>query len=356
MTIQPIRWHYCATVVLTMTLLSITPPLQAARDQTQDWTLNLYFENDLFSETDQDYTSGIRASWVSPDIADYLDDPALPKWIESVNKRLVFFHQRKEGLQRNLIFSLGQTIYTPRDMTRTDLIADDRPYAAWLFASLGYQTRNDDQLDTLEARFGVVGPAARGKQAQDFIHDIRGFEKFQGWDHQLRNEPGAIFIWEHKRKRTHLYNPNSRFGFDAIGHAGLALGNVRTYLNAGAELRLGWSIPSDFGTSALRPGGDNSTPAAIWDPRAHTGRRWGAHGFIAFDVRLIGRDIFLDGNTIRDSHSVAKKPVIADAAVGFSFIYGGAKFSYAQIFRTREFDLQAHSHSYGSLAFSYTFR
>ncbi len=336
--------------------LLMTSSLQAARDQTEHWTLNLYVENDLFSETDQDYTSGLRASWVSPDIADYLDDPALPKWIESINKRLVFFHKQKAGLQRNLIFSLGQTIYTPQDLTRTDLIVDDRPYAAGLVASLGYQTRTDDQLDTLETRFGVVGPAAQGQRAQDFIHDVRGFEKFQGWDNQLRNEPGVIFIWEHKRKRTHLYNPNSRFGFDAIGHGGVAVGNVRTYMNAGAELRLGWSIPSDFGTSALRPGGDNSTPAAIWDPRATTDRRWGAHAFVAFDVRLIARDIFLDGNTIRDSHGVDKRPVVADAAAGFSFIYGGAKFSYAQIFRSREFDLQDSAHSYGSLAFSYTFR
>ncbi len=265
-----------------LALLFVVCGASASRDQTEHWTLNVYVENDLFSETDQDYTSGIRASWVSPDLADYLEDPSLPGWIRYVNRRLTFFHGTKEGLQRNVIFSVGQTIYTPEDLNRTDLIEDDRPYAGWLFASMGYQTRNHNQLDTLEARLGVVGPGARGQQGQDFIHDLRGFEKFGGWDNQLRNEPGAIFLWEHKRKFRRQYSENSRFGVDVVGHSGISLGNVRTYVNAGAEARLGWAIPNDFGTSALRPGGDNTTPDVIWDPRETAGRNWGGHLFFSF--------------------------------------------------------------------------
>jgi len=328
---------------------------QASKDQTTDWTLNLYLENDLFSNTDEGYTNGVRASWVSPDLADYLDDEQLPAWIRSINQRLTFFHKTREGLQRNVIFSIGQTLHTPRDLDRTDLILKDRPYAGWLFASLGYQTRTDLQLDTLEARLGMVGPAAFGQEAQDFIHDLRGFDKFKGWDNQLANEPGMMFIWEHKRKLPPVYYANSRFGYDVIGHSGIALGNVSTYVNAGAEVRVGWSIPDDFGTSALRPGGDNSSPYSVWDPRIKGQRRWGMHAFASVDTRLIARDIFLDGNSFQSSHSVEKKYLVAEAAVGLSFIYGGSKISYAQIFRSKEFSLQQSYHSYGSIAFSYTF-
>lgn len=328
----------------------------AASDPTERWTLNLYFENDLFSNTDEGYTNGLRAAWVSPDLQDYLDDPTLPRWIREVNERLTFFHKTRKGLQRNLTFSIGQTLYTPQDNRRVDLIVEDRPYAAWLFASMGYQTRNDANLDTLEVRLGMVGPAAVGRQAQNFIHDLRGFERFDGWDNQLSNELGAVFLWEHKRKLSYLYNENSRFGFDLISHTGIALGNVATYLNAGGEIRVGWAIPNDFGTSAIRPGGDNSTPDSKWDPRSNGKGGWGAHLFLSFDARIIGRDIFLDGNTFADSHSVEKKQFVGDAALGFSFIYRGTKISYAQIFRSKEFKLQNSGHSYGSLAFSYTFR
>ena len=135
----------------------------------------------------------------------------------------------------------------------------------------------------------------------------------------------------------------------------MALGNVATYINAGAELRLGWSIPNDFGTSALRPGGDNSSPGSIWDPRSTNLRRWGMHGFISMDARLVGHDIFLDGNNFRPSHSVDKNSGVVEGALGISFIYGGVKLSYAHIFRSKEFSQQPSAHSYGSLAFSYTY-
>ena len=116
-------------------LLWLAGPVAAdSTDKTDDsnrpaWTVNLYVENDLFSETDQDYTSGIRMSWVSPDLADYIESDELPSWVKSINKRLTFFHRSHEGLQRNVIVSVGQQIYTPQDLNRTDLIEDDRPYA-----------------------------------------------------------------------------------------------------------------------------------------------------------------------------------------------------------------------------------
>ena len=323
------------------------------------WTVNLYVENDLFSETDQDYTSGIRVSVVSPDITSHKQIELWP-WIQQVNEKLTFFHDRHDGLQRNVIASIGQQIYTPQDLAQTALIEDDRPYAAWLFLGLGYQTRGEliradkevATLDTLELRLGVVGPAALGKQAQDVIHDLRGFERFLGWDNQLRNEPGFVAVWEHKRKTKE--QDSEGFGWDAIWHAGIALGNVRTHVNAGGEFRAGWWIPNDFGTSAIRPGGENSTPSTILDQRQAAGHLWGFHVFASFDARLVAQDIFLDGNTFKTSHRVAKEVGVADAAVGFSLSYGRGRLSYAHIFRSREFARQDGSHAYGSLAFSYT--
>jgi len=315
----------------------------------------MYFENDLFSETDQNYTNGLRFSWVSPDLQDYIDDPRIPEWVRKVNKRLVFFHKSHSGLQRNIIASIGQTIYTPEDVDSRELIEDDRPYAGWLYSSFSFQSKDDRQLDTLEAQFGLVGPASLAKEAQDFIHDLRGFDKFKGWDHQLRNEPGVLFVWEHKQKLIKPSSDPEKFTYDVIGHTGIALGNVADYLNMGAEIRFGWMIPNDFGTSAVRPGGDNSAPDVTWDPRER-GKGWGVHAFASTDVRLVAHDIFLDGNTFKSSHSVDKEFLVADAAVGISMIYHGVKISYAQVFRTREFRKQKHSHSYGSLAISYTFR
>jgi len=319
------------------------------------WTFNLYFENDLFSETDQNYTNGLRASWISPDLVDYIDDPSLPQWLRSLNKRLTFFNSSSKGLQRNLVFAFGQTIYTPEDVLATNTVANDRPYAGWMFASVAFQSKNQANLDTLQIDLGIVGPAALGQEAQDLIHDIRGFDKFQGWDNQLKNELGLVLLYEHKQKVFNEVPRDGELGFDVITHAGIALGNVATYINAGGEVRIGWLIPNDFGTSAVRAGGDNSAPGVNWDPRFDYPDKWGFHFFASFELRAVAQDIFLDGNTFRDSHSVSRKVLVADAAVGVSSVIGRVKVSYAQVFKSKEFKSQNSGHSYGSLSLSYSF-
>ena len=317
-------------------------------------TLNLYLENDLFGETDLHYTNGIRVSCISPDLTSYLKDERLPPWVSEVNERLHFFHRLKDKddprIKRNLVISLGQLMFTPSDKEEREIIQDDRPYAGYLYLGFAYHIRDDIQLDTLEFNIGMVGPASLAEHSQDFVHDLRSIDKFNGWDNQLENELGLQFVYEHK----HRFKLTDQWPHqDFITHGGISLGNVATYLNFGGEYRIGWQLPEDFGTAAVRTGGDNSAPGD-GDIR-HCGQ-WicGLHGFISFDGRAVARDIFLDGNTFEGSHSVDRKPVVADVAIGFSFLVGGWKISYAKVFRSKEFEEQENAHEYGSLSFSYS--
>ena len=317
-------------------------------------TLNLYLENDMFGETDLHYTNGIRVSCVSPDLTSYLEDERLPSWVSKVNAKLRFFHHLKDDddpiVQRNLVISMGQLMFTPSDKEATTVIQDDRPYAGYLYLGFAYHIRANKQLDTLEANIGLVGPASLAEQSQDAIHNLRGIDKFKGWDNQLENELGLQFVYEHKHR---FKLTNSWPHQDFIAHSGVSLGNVATYLNLGGEYRIGWQLPEDFGTAALRPGGDNSSPGN-GDMRRCGQWICGLHAFISLDSRWVARDIFLDGNTFEDSHSVNRRSTVADAAVGFSFLVDGWKVSYAKVFRTREFEEQEKSHEYGSLSFSYS--
>jgi hypothetical protein len=320
------------------------------------WTANIYFENDLFGETDQNYTNGIRLSWVSPDTASYYDDPEFPTWVRAVNRKLLFFNDVDADLEHNLVISFGQLMYTPSNIDTTELVTDERPYAAYLYAGFAYHTRSDRALDTIEINLGIVGPAARGEDIQDLIHDLRGFDKFQGWDNQLENEPALTLIYEHKRllfrqpfvKEGHLKH-------DFIGHGGVSLGNIATYINFGGEYRVGWSLPDDFGTSAVRSGGDNSAPGR-GDLRRQAKDKpiYGLHAFLSVDARIIAQDIFLDGNSFRSSHSVNKEKEVVDISSGISFLTGRWKVSFAWVIRTREFEQQPHHHKYGSLSLSYS--
>mgnify|MGYP000430438810 FL=1 len=128
------------------------------------------------------------------------------------------------------------------------------------------------------------------------------------------------------------------------------MGNVATYLNAGAELRAGWPLNSDFGTSTLRPGGDSNNPGK----GKPNDRGLQMHAFLASDMRLVGRNIFLDGNTFTDSHSVDKKRAVADITVGLSTTYKRWNISYSHVYRTKEFNGQQRAQKYGSLSVSYS--
>lgn len=342
------------STVLALCLVFLCSSVYAKED-IEAGTFNLYFENDLFAEQDQNYTNGLRFSWVSPDVSDYEEDERLPKWLRSASKRINFLHDSQRGPQKNIVVSLGQQMYTPEDYASTEVVQDDRPYAGWLYLSFAYHSRDERMMNTAEMRIGMIGPAAYAEEAQNFIHEERDFDTFQGWDNQLDNELGLIFLVERKYKLLNKTPQDGRLGYDFITHYGATLGNVATYINVGAEFRTGWYIPHDFGTSSVRPGGDNSAPDAHWDPRQADDGRWGVHGFITLDARLVGRDIFLDGNTFEDSHSVDKEILVADVAIGVSTVLSGVKISFAQIFRTKEFKEQDGQASFGSLSVSYSF-
>lgn len=346
--------------LLALTLGAASPALGQAASSApatraaDAWTFNFYLENDLFSETDQDYTNGIRLSWVSPNLQSYHDDPRMPRWLNYMGDQFNDLLGFPDGATRNVVFSLGQLMFTPQDKTARALVTDDRPYAGYLFAGFAYHARTAERLDSTAVDLGIVGPSAQGELAQDSVHDLRGFEKFDGWDNQLEDEPTLQVTYEQKRR---LFTGALPLGLehDFIAHAGASLGNVAVYANTGAEYRFGWDLPHDFGTSAIRPGGDNSAPGA-GDVRLKRSDKWirGLHVFVATDVRAVGRDIFLDGNTWKDSHSVDREPLVADLSVGFSFLVDRWKLSYAHVFRTREFEEQDDRHGFGSVTVSYS--
>ena len=101
--------------------------------------------------------------------------------------------------------------------------------------------------------------------ADKFLHRVRGIQRPNGWDHQLKNEPGLALIYDHKIRI--LRSNHQGIDIDAITHLGGALGNVYTFADTGMEVRWGLNIPSDFGTSLIRPSGDSNAPVNARDPR-----------------------------------------------------------------------------------------
>jgi lipid A 3-O-deacylase len=222
----------------------------------------------------------------------------------------------------------------------------------WVSASI---PKNARRRDVWEFDMGVVGPSALGESAQDLFHNLIGSPPAGGWDHQLNNGLGLEIITESKWRLWDLATENG-FGFDFIPHLGGRFGNVAIYANTGAELRFGWHVPKDFGSCAIRPGCDMSNPTTS---RGVNGLfkeiPFGVHVFMGVDGRAVLRDIFLDGNTFQDSHSVDKEILVADLMAGLALSYHRFRLSYAYVYRTREFEGQKDPQIFGTFTFSFAY-
>lgn len=313
--------------------LSAQAGAEPSEPRDNRWTFSFYFENDLFADTDRFYTNGTKFTWMSPDLSEFRDACQLPAKVYQLSQYLPFIH--RAGVQRNVAFSFGQNLYTPQDIARSDLIEDERPYAAWLYLSAAFHNKTVNWLDTIEVSIGMVGPAALGEEVQNFVHKRRNIQTAEGWAHQIRNEPGINIIWERKF-RYDLLGDGSGLGADVLAHVGGSVGNIFTYANSGGGIRFGWNLPRDFGAALIRAAGDSNAPAAADDIRFRRGAI-SFHTFAAIDGRRVLRDITLDGNTFRDSHSIDREDWVGDFSLGAALIVGAWKISYAHTARSRTF-------------------
>jgi lipid A 3-O-deacylase len=312
-----------------------------------------YFENDLFADTDQYYTNAVKFTWLTKDVREYRQ--VLPKWLMPATRlapRVSQAPEEKPLALYNVAFSLGQDIYTPDNIETPTLLEKDRPYAGWLYGGLALHRKTINLLDTFELSVGIVGPSALGEDSQNSVHRYRDIDEANGWDHQLRDEPGFLLSWQ-RHSRMASIEKKGGFCTDFIPHYGVTLGNVLSTFNTGAESRIGYRIPKDFGTSLIRPGSILSDP--FLGAEDSNSMFFGFHFFFGVDGRAVGQNIFLDGNTWEDSHSVDKKTFVMDAYGGIAVHYRCFKITYTHVWRSKEFTDQDKPQLFGSLSLRYTF-
>ena len=312
-----------------------------ADDEPAKMAMHLRLENDVLSGSDRGYTNGIQVGFTSPTVESF-GDAALPQRLRALNRGLAWLQPRGFP-ENNVTLSIAQGMFTPDDKELSTPDPLDRPYTGMLIGGIVYNGRDAYSMRSTRLDVGLVGPSSLAEQTQDLVHDALGVDEFQGWDHQLNDEP--VFRIIHQRMRKWDLKAPRRV--DAIVHYGGGIGNMATFANAGAELRFGRLLPDDFGTVPAPQGGELTAPA-----RPIGGDRLpSAHGFIAFDARYVLQDITLDGNTWRDSASVEREPFVADVAVGFAAYWRLWKITVARYFRTREFETERSDTDFGSITF-----
>ena len=325
----------------TIIFFSLATFVTARAEQTYDHgpIFSLIEENDLIVKTDRHYTQGIKLSYLHKDgffpLCSSNIYEGLPEW--GFTKK-----QGKVG------YEIGQNIYTPGNLMATSLLPNDRPYAGWLYTGLVLQRRGETAsgwpvLESFQLDLGVIGPWSLAKEAQTWVHQLRGFDVPRGWSNQLKNEPGIEIKYQRSiRFRGHALHP---LDFEFIPHAGFSLGNVETTGRVGGQFRIGLNLPDDYGIQTI----DSLTTTSGGHSRSQTFSRWGCYVFASSEGKAVGHNAFLDGNLFHNSHSVDKEYLVGDFKAGFAFVLPRAEIGFSYVLRTREFHGQTEPDRFGSV-------
>lgn len=311
-------------------------PARAA-DGTEKGAFSVLFENDLFYNSDHDYTNGVELAYTTA-------PQDTPDWAVRTARLLPFFAQEGDVRTR---YALGQAIFTPHNLKLANPPLTDRPYAGLLYGSFGLVDDTGRNLDQLQVTLGVVGPASLAEDTQKWIHGIIHGQDPKGWSTQLRDEPALIVQYERSIK---LIEPQSVLGliFDAEPHYGIAVGNVYDYVNVGAMARLGFNLPKDYGPLRIDP----SLPGSgFFEPTGDIG----GYIFAGVDGRAIARNLFLDGNSFQSSRSVDKLNLVGDISIGAAIVFRAFQLSFTHVIRSREYSTQKAQDRFGAVDLSVRF-
>ncbi|MDL2260152.1 lipid A deacylase LpxR family protein [Deltaproteobacteria bacterium OttesenSCG-928-K17] len=309
--------------------------------------VSIYLENDIFYNTDQYYTNAFKVRFISPSLNSLADNGISHDFFDGLMDKVEQIG-RSKATQYNVSIGFGQSLYTPNDTQVKTLEVDDRPYAAHLYGFLGLHIKEPRLMDTYELSLGMVGPAALGRQTQNTVHRIKGVDTAKGWANQLHNEPAVGLSWT----RNYRVLPNGEgpgWNWNILPYHSVTLGNVLTQAAVGTEMRFGYNLPRSFGTSQIKPGSSVNAPS---DSPLESGQDpdWNIYFFAGAEGRAVARNIFLDGNTWKSSHSVKKKPFVGELNAGLAVTINGITVSYNHVYLTREFKKQpVKKQEYGSI-------
>lgn len=280
-------------------------------------------ENDKFTSNNSDryYTQGLRISWM---------DEAL--WHGAIT----------------------QEINTPADggvPSGPFAGQDDLPYSGALFLSLGrgFLFPERQAMASVEVKVGLIGPSALGREAQNSFHRVIGASDLD-WDRQMPDEP-ILNVDAEVRRRIDLDGPEKSH-WDLLVRARGSLGNLRSGLSLGAQLRFG-ILDQGWGHGFILQTNSWVDPVTA-DEAGHQG--W--HFFTDASFEVMPHDYATSGPVFRNFEfeaPVDPRPLVGQLAVGILTRFNHISFSFAVAQRTKEFSGQQGSgHSYGSFRFTFS--
>lgn len=308
---------------------ALAPPGQAAAQAVRGW--EVASDNDAYDfwiprhrRPDHDYTHGM---WLAAELG------RAPVWGRRLGGGAPACTGRETGEARCLTtrVELAQKLFTPR-LDDVEPVPGERAYAGWLSLSARGRREGPRSRTSAGLEVGVTGDASLGRLVYQRFHRAAGFHSVDGWGNQLAFEPGIVA----RLSREVLAYEGVRGGervAAVVPEAGLALGNVLTGAHAGVGVRLGRGVPH---------------PWRAVHGAAHP--RLAVFGIGAARGEWVGHDLFLDGNTFRESVHVRRRPFVYQYELGGGVRWRSFGAEYRATTRGRDYQTQLRPHQWSTIA------
>jgi hypothetical protein len=162
---------------------------------------------------------------------------------------------------------------------------------------------------------------------QNALHGLLHNERQLGWAHQVAFQPGFAAAYEERLGREGSLG-GSRAGRLAL-HWGTSIGNLRTTLHAGTDVRVGLRGP---------------LPWVPTEPEVEKPMRLYALAGVRQEIVL--RDLFIESN------GAERRTLVRQYTGGIGFRGRDFTVEYRHVARGREYRTQPDAHAYGSLVFT----
>lgn len=349
------------------------------------WT----WENDLLGpvKSDNYYTQGGQAGYNYKNSDLPMTVRRANSWICKALRFAPAGDGRAKALSSSTVF-LGQQLFTPRDTTRVDPIADDRPYAGWAYGGarldlvqaleLSPRAHRRWRTHSIELQLGVVGSKAVGKSTQRNFHNDTGLA-VQGWDNQITNRFGAQMFYNYSTRLGSI--PIGGLIGDLLFNSSTALGNLQVYSEVGGTVRLGRNMgpisqraivpsianmsmqPHDVDASSGVSAETNERRRRIRESQDTQKCKYlGAEEcylFFSLVGRAVAKNIFLEPAPSGAGSGIRTEPLLYDMSLGARLRYKRWRVDYITTTRSREFSPAPGNpfdregrHDFGSLTLS----
>ena len=323
-------------------------------DDVSDWQVLFQLDNDLFADSDRDYTSGVRLGFVQEIPAESGTGQKINQRLQDgarkLTNRLRSFRMSEESeLRFARGIGLSQLIFTPDDPEALQAPEGERPYAGWLGVEYSLHVKERNLANSLTFTVGTTGDGSFAQETQDWVHrNISNSPLFQGWDSQVPSELTLNIHFDHKQRFGGLSNRSGGgIEFDGYYEFGAALGNYRTDAYIGGLARIGYRLPSNFSTPRVQLGSFGQQLFSADDVYA---KKPSVFLFGGIRASAVAHDITLDGPLFRDfAGAVTSETLVGELLYGFGVKYRNIDLVLSQTLRSDEFVGQSNSQRFGSV-------